>query len=616
MAGPVVLPGLGTSGIDTPLPIFAAGEYLAFSADGKQLAVGGSAPAVLDARTLRTRTVLDPPYRIAYGLRFAGEALWLTLGGPLDSVNSAEVYDSRSGHRLSPEHVLVRRRGVIAVRAAGPRRVVVASNAGVSVRDAATLVSLRRLALHASAAAVSADGTTLVTGGRDGSVHFADVGSGALRLGSARHEGAVQRVTISQDGRTAVTAGHDNRLIVWDLAGFAMREVLSGHTGEIAGIALSPDGRTLYSAGRDGKVLIWDLAGARRLGGPFAVGRANDGAIPHVFPWGQLLEHPIVGAALSADGTTLAVGQHDGSVLFVDALELRPVSSLKAITHGPVRSLAYLPRSGLLAAGGDRGALVIVDPRSGRRVATLPGHRGVVLAPSFSADGTLMASITPGEGVLVRPLRDGRPAGPVRAYDPGSGPSGPVDASLSPDGRSLLVTSVLGVDLIDVATMRRRGALSDTRTIRSFARFTPDGRFIVAGSTDGWARVWSARTLRPVTPRLGRRAGEVLWASISPDGRTLATGTADGVVRLFDLPTHRAIGTPLPGVPNRPAAPLFTPDGSHLFVVTNGGRAFRWDVRPASWSRHACTAAARALTRAEWSEALGDRPYRPACTSP
>jgi WD40 repeat protein len=300
-------------------------------------------------------------------------------------------------------------------------------------------------------------------------------------------------------------------------------------------------------------------------------------------------------------------------VLLVDALELRPLSSFRALVAGPVRGLAYVPRSGLLAVSGDNGALVIADPRSGRRVATLPGHHGTVAAPSISADGRLMASVVPGNSVLLQPLRGGRPAGPARGYDRGTGIAGPADAALSPDGRTLAVTSVLGVDLIDVATLRRRGSLQDTGTVRAFARFTPDGRSIIAGSTEGWARLWSVRTLRPVTPKLGLRAGDVQWASTSPDGRTLATGSIDGVVRLFDLATGRAIGTPLPGVPNRPAAPLFTPDGAHLFVVTNAGRAYRWDVRPAAWAGWACAVAGRSLSRGEWAEALGERPYRPAC---
>ena len=107
--------------------------------------------------------------------------------------------------------------------------------------------------------------------------------------------------------------------------------------------------------------------------------------------------------------------------------------------------------------------------------------------------------------------------------------------------------------------------------------------------------------------------GGVLWQSTSPDGRTLATGSADGTIRLFDVRTHRSIGGSLPGLPDRPLAPLFSPDGAYLFAITSAGRAYRWDVRPSAWARHACAVAGRTLTRAEWRDALPDRKYAPAC---
>ena len=83
----------------------------------------------------------------------------------------------------------------------------------------------------------------------------------------------------------------------------------------------------------------------------------------------------------------------------------------------------------------------------------------------------------------------------------------------------------------------------------------------------------------------------------SPDGRTLATGSTDGTIRLFDLRTQQPLGAPLPGLPNRAVAPQFTPDGAYLFAITDAGRAYRWDVRPSSWARHACAVAGRTLTR-------------------
>jgi WD40 repeat protein len=187
--------------------------------------------------------------------------------------------------------------------------------------------------------------------------------------------------------------------------------------------------------------------------------------------------------------------------------------------------------------------------------------------------------------------------------------------ALSPDGRSLAVTNLtLGVEIIDVATRRHRATLPASDTVVFLVRFTPDGRYLVGGSRKGWARVWSTRTWQPVGRALGGHTDAVLWAATSPDSRTLATGSMDGTVRLFDLRTRRPIGAPLPGVPNRPVAPLFTPDGAHLFAITDARRAYRWDVRPSAWARHACAVAGRALTRAEWRDALPGREYAPACT--
>jgi hypothetical protein len=59
--------------------------------------------------------------------------------------------------------------------------------------------------------------------------------------------------------------------------------------------------------------------------------------------------------------------------------------------------------------------------------------------------------------------------------------------------------------------------------------------------------------------------------------------------------------------------PIWTPDGSGLIAAYDTGRAYRWDIRPASLVKHACDVAGRELTRAEWQEALPERDYDPAC---
>ena len=132
-------------------------------------------------------------------------------------------------------------------------------------------------------------------------------------------------------------------------------------------------------------------------------------------------------------------------------------------------------------------------------------------------------------------------------------------------------------------------------------------------SDDGWARVWSVDTAKPVTRKLAGSPGIAVPASVSAYGRMLAMGGADGAIRLWDLRDERLVGTALVGPAGGYVVAAFTPDGAFLIALTDTGRAYRWDMRPASWARHACAVAGRTLTRAEWQQALPGRDYEPAC---
>jgi WD40 repeat protein/DNA-binding SARP family transcriptional activator len=591
----------------------ALGSVVQFSDDGSLLAVGGYEPVVMDARTHRVLARL-PTHTLAYRLRFSpdGRTLFVALGGPGDGNTLVQRFDARSGRPLGARrYVSLRPAWVSLMLTRDGRRLVTSSEDSPTViRDARTLRPLKRLSFRAEQAVLSPDDRTMLVGGSDGSVRFLDLVSGTVRTASGRHDGAVVRAIFSADGRTAVTTAQDNRAIVWNVERATAEEMLEGHAGQVTGLELSRNGKSLYTAALDGTVLIWDLGDARRLGRPFDVGGDSQVEVPHRRPSYPELSHPILSYGMRPDGRILAAGHGDGTVTLIDTGTLRPVSSFRAVPHGPVRGIAYMPGGRLLVVGGDNGFLVLVEPGSGRRVKRLAGHRGTVLAPSFSADGRLMATLSGGDSVKLWSLRSGRPRGRPRSYSPAAGPT---DVSLSPDGRTLAVTSTLGIEILDAATLRPRSTLPGTKTVRSLARFTPDGRFVVGGSAQGWARLWSTETWRPATRPLGGHTGEVLWQSTSPDGRTLATGSTDGTVRLFDLRTQQPLAAPLPGLPNRPVAPQFTPDGAYLFAITDTGRAYRWDLRPSSWARHACAVAGRTLTRTEWDDALPGREYDPAC---
>jgi WD40 repeat protein len=258
------------------------------------------------------------------------------------------------------------------------------------------------------------------------------------------------------------------------------------------------------------------------------------------------------------------------------------------------------------------GSAVFADPKTGAVGRRLEGF-GSPFTPSLSRDGRLMGTIGTGGVVVLRTLRDGRPSGRPRGYFPTNG----FAVSLSPDGRTIAVATgpggPAGVQIVDVKTLRPRTRLLGSETVVAAVRFTPDGRFLAAGSIDGWVRLWSTATWRPASPRLAARIGEVMFVAVSPDGTTLAAAGSTGSIQLFDVRSQQPIGTPLTAVRNRPVEPLFTRDGAYLFGLTDAGLAYRWDVRPSSWARQACAIAARRLTRAEWQDVLPGRDYAPAC---
>jgi WD40 repeat protein/DNA-binding SARP family transcriptional activator len=612
-ASPVAVPGHSGCVIDSLVRF----DHLQYSPDGSRIAVGACKPVILDATTHRVQAHLqigsDRFGRLVYGLRFSpdGRTLYAAVALTPNRGTLLLRLDGHTGRRLSGE---LRDRDVafgMLMLSRNGRGLVTTNSAATEtvVRDARTLRALRRVPVSGSHAALSPDDRTMLVGGADGSVRFADLVTGEVRTANDRHDDVVERGIFSADGRFAITAAKDGRIIVWDVRRAAAGEVLEGHKGRITALAISRDSSTLYSSALDGKVLVWDLAGTRRLGRPFKVGLDRFGELPRY--------------ALSPDGRILAVGRPDGTVGLFDAGTLRPISRFPVVPGkgASVVGMGWVPGGRLIVVGGDDGFLALVDPLRGRIVKRLYGHRAGartgnlhgVFTPGISADGRMMVTGADDSTVRTWALPSGRPIGtPLKLPFVG-------DVSMSPDGTTIAVTVPEGtrdpgVRIFDATTHRRLADLSEDESVWDLVRFTPDGRFLVGGSWKGWVRLWSTQTWKPATRILRGHAGAVLWESMSPNGRTLATGGADGTVRLWDLPTQRPIGAPLPGLPGRGTVAQFTPDGKSLFAITDAGRAYRWDVRPSSWERHACAVAGRPLTRSEWRDALPDRDYAPECT--
>jgi WD40 repeat protein/DNA-binding SARP family transcriptional activator len=606
---------------------------LAFSPDGRTLAVAGHAPAtpassglvdLVDIRThkRRARIVLPP---VPNGVPYVG----LNVMYAPDGRNV--IVEQTPGSDVHGPPSLLRRVDPV-TRAAGGRPLRVGPHSRLAMSatadrrrlfltshqdnetamiDAASLRVLRRWPVGDNTGAVSTDGSAFALGSQSGHVRLLDLRSGRVRRFEGRHEGPVGSLRFTPDGRTLVTSGSDGVLIVWDVARGEIRGTLTGHAkGAVYGLLISPDGRTVYSGGHDKRAFAWDLTGDRSLVRPFAVARPFVRDDPDQLPRGL---------AISPNGRALALGNSDGTVDFLDAQSLRRRRSLRAL-RGFVGAIGYSHDGRLLAVAGERGQVTLWETGTLRPAGALSGLRTVVQALAFSPDDRRLAVAELGSEVVAGDPLSVTGAG-VRMWDVRSrAPTAPrfettaPSLAFSPDGSLLAAAGILRpTEVRDARSGRLVAKLPTPGDGRSVA-FSPDGAYLATGHYDGTGQLWSTKTWKPVgRPLEGHNKRRFLWMKFTPDGSTLATAGQDGAVALWDVATQNPIGPSLPIEPDSYIAADLSPDGSRLFAVSLSRRAVRWDVAPEAWKRHACRVAGRELTRQEWADALPGQPYRTVC---
>lgn len=107
--------------------------------------------------------------------------------------------------------------------------------------------------------AFSPDGQSLISGSSDGTVKLWSI-QGQEQVTWQAAEGEVWDVAFSPDGQVIASAGTEGTVKLWNLQGQRLH-TLSGHQEAVEHVIFSPDGQMIASASRDGTVRLWNLAG-------------------------------------------------------------------------------------------------------------------------------------------------------------------------------------------------------------------------------------------------------------------------------------------------------------------------------------------------------------------
>lgn len=286
-----------------PLPSITA---LAFRGDGRLLAVGSLGSVVLwdlvDGRPALTLTDVPGP---VHALAFSRDGKRLAVGAGLPARSGVvRVYDVPGGTLL---HDFDGHGDVVfglAFRPDGGQLASASFDQTVRFWD---LIAARPAGVFRGHSdfvydvAYDRDGRTVLSASKDRAVKRIDAAKVKEVRTYSDHNDDVLAVAVAPGGGRFVTAGHEPQLRWWSADDAKPARRVGGHGGPVHQLAFSGDGSLLISGGGDGAVRLWD---------------GRSGAFQKSLPGPTDWQYAV---ALSADATLAAAGGWDGLLRVWDA---------------------------------------------------------------------------------------------------------------------------------------------------------------------------------------------------------------------------------------------------------------------------------------------------------
>jgi WD40 repeat protein/tRNA A-37 threonylcarbamoyl transferase component Bud32 len=277
-----------------------------------------------------------------------------------------------------------------------------------------------------TAVAISADGSTIASGGLDDSIKVWDRSTGELLRTLIGHHKPINCLSISPNGQTLVSGSDDHTVRLWHLATGRLLRSLTGHTRDVNSVVISSDGQLFASGSEDRTVRLWNLATGEVL-------RAFSG-----------LAGMVRSVALSPNGQFLVSGGLDNQIKLWSLKTNEPVRTLPNGHFNSVNAVVIAPDGKTLVSASKDKTIKVWDLTVGAVVRNLAGHMDSVNAIAMSGDGKLLVS-------------------------------GSSDTTIR---------------LWNLETGTLSGSLTEHISAVNAVALTADSKFLVSGSSDSKVKVW------------------------------------------------------------------------------------------------------------------------------